>query len=45
VSLLLNFFDNYEGLIKIDDIEIKNFDRKFFINNFSVINQLPYVID
>lgn len=45
ISLLQNFFDNYDWEISIDGKEIKNFERKFFEKNISVINQIPYVIE
>lgn len=45
ISLLQNFFENYEGSISIDSEEIKNFSRKFFEENISIINQIPYIIE
>jgi ABC-type multidrug transport system fused ATPase/permease subunit len=42
---LLNYFNSYAGEIFIDNIEYKNINRDFFINNISVINQVPYIID
>jgi len=45
ISLLLNYFDNYEWDILIDWKQLKDFKREFFVNNVSVINQVPYIID
>lgn len=45
ISLLQNFFDNYEWNIFIDKEEIKNFSRDFFEKNISIINQIPYIIE
>jgi len=44
-SLILNYFDDYKWNILIDSEELKNFKREFFMNNISVINQLPYIIE
>lgn len=45
ISLLQNFFDNYEWNISIEKEEIKNFSREFFEKNISIINQIPYIIE
>jgi len=45
ISLLMNYFDEYEWSIKIDDKEINKFNRKFFEKNIWVINQTPYIIE
>lgn len=44
-SLLMNYFDSYNGSIQIDNQELKNFKREFFENNIAVITQMPYIID
>ena len=45
ISLLLNYFNDYKWNILIDSKELKDFKRDFFINNISVVNQIPYVIE
>lgn len=45
ISLLLNYFDDYEWKINFSNYEAKNIHRDFFIQNTSVINQIPYVIE
>ncbi|MDQ7022647.1 MAG: ABC transporter ATP-binding protein [Candidatus Gracilibacteria bacterium] len=45
ISLIMNFFNNYSGNIKIDNIEIKEIKRDFFKNNISIIDQVPYIIN
>lgn len=44
ISLILNYFDEYKWNILINNRELKEFKRDFFVDNISVINQIPYVI-
>ena len=45
ISLLMNYFNDYSWNILINDKELKNTKKDFFIKNISVINQVPYIID
>ena len=45
MKLILHYYDNYEGIIKIDDINLREIDRKSFINNFSVVYQDPFIFN
>lgn len=44
-SLLLNYFDSYTGSIKIDNCELRDCKRDFFIDSISIVHQVPYIID
>lgn len=44
-SLLCKLYDNYNGKILIDDIDIKELDRDSLRSNISVISQNPYIFN
>lgn len=45
ISLLLNYFNNYSWNIFVENNELKNVKRDFFIENISIVNQVPYIIE
>jgi len=44
-NLLLNFYDVNSGIIKIDGINIKEFDEKSLRTNISVVRQEPFLFN
>lgn len=44
-KLLLKEYDNYSGIIKFDEKNIKNFNEKSFRNSISVVNQEPVLFN
>ena len=42
-SLLCKMYDNYEGEITIDNIDIKKLDKDSIIGNITIISQNPYI--
>lgn len=44
-NLLTKSYDNYEGLITIDGVDIKTFDKKTLHQNISIISQNPYIFN
>lgn len=44
-SLLTKLYDNYDGKILLDGIEIKDLDKESIRNNMSIITQNPYIFN
>lgn len=44
-NLLTKSYDNYEGVIKIDGVDIKELDYVTLRNSISIINQSPYIFN
>ncbi len=44
-NLLTKSYDNYEGLITIDGVDIKTLDKKTLHQNISIISQNPYIFN
>lgn len=45
MKLMLHYYDNYSGSIKIDDIDLKEIDKSSLINNLSVVYQDPFIFN
>lgn len=45
ISLIMSYFKDYEWSILVDSKELKLLKRDFFVDNISVINQIPYIIN
>ena len=45
MRLMLHYYDNYSGSIKIDDIDLKEIDKSSLINNLSVVYQDPFIFN
>ena len=45
MKLMLHYYDNYSGNIKIDDIDLKEIDKSSLINNLSVVYQDPFIFN
>lgn len=45
MKLMLHYYDNYSGSIKIDDIDLKEIDKSSLINNVSVVYQDPFIFN
>lgn len=45
LNLILGYFDNYSGSVKIDDLEIKNIDPEKLYDVVSVIQQNVFLFD
>ena len=45
MKLMLHYYDNYNGNIKIDNIDIKKLDKSSLINNISVVYQDPFIFN
>lgn len=45
MKLMLHYYDNYTGSIKIDDIDLKEIDKSSLINNLSVVYQDPFIFN
>ncbi len=44
-NLLLRIFKQDKGKIKIDNVDIKNYDKKLYSDIISVINQRPFIFN
>ncbi|MFR0822002.1 MAG: ABC transporter ATP-binding protein [Clostridia bacterium] len=44
-KLLLKEYDNYKGIIKFDDKDIKQFNEESFRNSISIVNQEPILFN
>ena len=45
MKLILHYYENYSGSIKIDNLELKELNKKSLINNFSVVYQDPFIFN
>lgn len=45
MKLMLHYYDNYSGSIKIDGIDLKEIDKKSLIDNISVVYQDPFIFN
>ncbi len=45
MKLILHYYDNYKGSIKIDNIDLKELDKESIINNISVAYQDPFIFN
>ena len=45
MKLLLHYYDNYSGSIKIDNVELMEIDKKSLIDNLSVVYQDPFIFN
>ena len=45
MKLMLHYYDNYSGSIKIDDVDLKEIDKSSLINNLSVVYQDPFIFN
>lgn len=45
MKLMLHYYDNYTGNIKIDNVDLKKLDKKSLINNVSVVYQDPFIFN
>ena len=45
MKLMLHYYDNYSGSIKIDGIDLKEIDKSSLINNVSVVYQDPFIFN
>ncbi len=45
MKLLLHYYDNYSGSIKIDNSDLKDIDKNSLINNISVVYQDPFIFN
>ncbi len=41
INLLMRFYDNYEGEILVDDVNIKDIDMKYYRNQIGYVQQEP----
>ena len=44
-NLLTKSYDNYEGIITIDGVDIKKLNQKTLIDSISIISQNPYIFN
>ncbi len=44
-NLLCKMYDNYEGTITIDDIDIKELDKNSIRGNITIVSQNPYIFN
>ena len=44
-NLLCKMYDNYEGTITIDDIDIKKLDKDSIRGNITIVSQHPYIFN
>lgn len=45
MKLLLHYYDNYSGSIKIDNIDLKDIEKDSFIDNVSIVYQEPFIFN
>lgn len=45
MKLMLHYYDNYSGDIKIDGTDLKSIDKSSLINNISVVYQDPFIFN
>lgn len=45
LNLLTKSYDNYEGIITIDGVDIKKLNQKTLIDSISIISQNPYIFN
>lgn len=45
ISLIQNFFNNYDGEILMGEHEISTIKKSYILDNIAVITQSPYIID
>ena len=45
MKLILHYYDNYSGNIRIDNTDLKELDRESLINNLSIVYQDPFIFN
>ena len=45
MKLLLHYYENYSGSIKIDNVELREIDKNSLIENLSVVYQDPFIFN
>ncbi len=45
MKLMLHYYDDYKGSIKIDNVDLKELDKESIINNISVVYQDPFIFN
>ncbi len=45
MKLMLHYYDDYKGSIKIDNVDLRELDKESIINNISVVYQDPFIFN